>query len=171
MLTLSLLRHAKSKWGNPHLTDHERPLSKRGTRNAEEVGLYIARNSSLPELILSSDAERARATVSRILAELDTPPEVIYDNELYLASPGILLERLRKVGSGRKHIMLVGHNPGLHALALTLTGSGDPDIRQEMAMKFPTAALAIISFDDEDWSAIKPASGTLQAFITPRELA
>lgn len=172
MRTLSILRHAKSNWDDPDLSDHERPLSKRGTKAAAEIGRYIAGRGGRPEFIISSDAVRTRATVSLILTELHSPPpEVVYDENLYLASPSTLVERLRKVKSGHGHVMLVGHNPGLHALALSLTGSGDRKALQRMAMKFPTAALAIVSFEGDDWSAIKPASGTLEAFITPRELA
>ena len=172
MLTLSLLRHAKSSWDEPDLPDHERTLSKRGTKAATEIGRYIERNEGRPELILSSDSVRTRATVSLVLAELSgNPPEVVFDEGLYLALPAMILERLRKVKGGLKHVMVVGHNPGLHALALSLTGSGDHKAIQKMAMKFPTAGLAVITFDADDWNAIKPAAGTLKDFIIPRELA
>lgn len=172
MLTLSILRHAKSNWDDPDLSDHERPLSKRGTKAAAEIGRHITRSGGWPQLIISSDSVRTRATVSLILNELDAPPpEVIYDEKLYLAPPATLLERLRRVKQGPNRVMLVGHNPGLHALALSLTGSGDRKTLQKMAMKFPTGALAVISFENNDWSAIKPAGGTLEAFTTPRDLA
>jgi len=171
MLTLSLLRHAKSNWDDADLSDHERPLAKRGTKNATEMGRYIADNGLRPELVVSSDSVRTRATVSLMLAELAAPPpEVIYDEKLYLARPATLIERLRKMGQGRSHVMLVGHNPGLHALALSLTGNGDRKALQKMAMKFPTAALAVIAFEGDDWAEAKPGAGTLEAFVTPREL-
>jgi len=171
MLTLSILRHAKSSWDDHELSDHERPLNKRGTKAAADIGRHIAQSGERPELILSSDAVRTRATVALLLSELGTPaPDVVYDSSLYLAEPVTLIGRLRKVDNAIKHVMLVGHNPGLHAISLSLPGSGDLKTLQRLAMKFPTAGLVRISFSFDDWSSIKPGSGTLKEFITPREL-
>lgn len=172
MLTLSILRHAKSSWDDYELSDHERPLNKRGTKAAVDVGRHIVRSGERPELILSSDAVRTRATVAILLSELGAPaPDVVYDSSLYLAEPVTLVGRLREVDNEIKRVMLVGHNPGLHAISLSLTGSGDRKTLQRLAMKFPTAGLANITFPGDDWSSIKPGAGTLIEFITPRELA
>lgn len=171
MLTLSILRHAKSSWDDHELSDHERPLSKRGTKAAADIGRHIAKGDQRPELILSSDSVRTRATVAILLPELGDPgPEIIYDSSLYLAEPATLIGRLRKVDNAIRHVMLVGHNPGLHAISLSLPGSGDLKTLQRLAMKFPTAGLVKISFPMDDWSSIKPGTGTLVEFITPREL-
>jgi phosphohistidine phosphatase len=172
MLTLSILRHAKSSWDDYDLSDHERPLSKRGTRAAADVGRHIVQSGRRPELILSSDSVRTRGTVAILLSELGAPaPEVFYESSLYLAEPVTLVGRLRRVDSDIKHVMLVGHNPGLHAISLSLIGNGDRKDLQRLAMKFPTAGLVTISFPEDDWSNIKPGAGTLMEFITPRELA
>ncbi len=172
MLTLLLFRHAKSDWGSPEQSDHERPLNKRGAKAAPVMGEYIAHHHLKPDHILCSDAVRTRATLALVLPELGTPaPHVTIDDALYLASAETILTRIRESAQpGDKRIMVIGHNPGLHGLALTLVGEGDTDGIKHLAMKFPTAALAILKFDTDDWDEIKPAKGHLEAFVTPKEI-
>lgn len=171
MLTLSLLRHAKSGWDNPDLDDHERALAPRGTKAAREIGKYLTREKLRPGLILCSGAVRTRATLALILPELGaTGIDIRYDDSLYLAHPAILLEIVRRVPKGASHVLLVGHNPGLHALALELTGEGDKKLIADLATKFPTGALAVLSFETNDWKDIKPGAGRLDRFVSPRDL-
>lgn len=171
MLTLLLLRHAKSDWHND-LGDHERPLNKRGVKTAPLVARYVARSGLSPDRILCSDAVRTRATLSLALPELPKPqPAVEIDPRLYLAPAEMILEVIRDhAHKDDKRLMVVGHNPGLHALALTLIGSGDKKALSAMAMKFPTAALAVIEFENRNWNDIGPATGRLDAFVVPRDL-
>ena len=125
MLTLSLLRHAKSSWADPGLDDYERPLAKRGAKAAPDTGKYLKRQKLRPDLILCSGAVRARATLDLVLAELGSPaPEVRYDDALYRTSPTIMLGALQKIGTPYRHVMMIGHNPELHALSLELIGDG-----------------------------------------------
>jgi phosphohistidine phosphatase len=125
MLTLSLLRHAKSSWADPGLDDYERPLAKRGANAAAEIGKYLKRQKLRPDLILCSGAVRTRATLELVLAELCSPaPEVRYDDALYRTSPAIMLSGLRKIDTPYRHVMMIGHNPELHALSLKLIGDG-----------------------------------------------
>ena len=172
MLRLTLLRHAKSSWDDPGLTDHERPLSKRGTRAATRIGRYIAKHQLTPDQILCSDAIRARATLSLVLAMLDQPaPQTSVLADLYLADPDTILGTLRAHAGDAHHVMIIGHNPGLHALALSLTASSTGDHLAQLAMKYPTAALAQFTFDCAEWAEVTPATGTLETYVTPRALS
>ncbi|HXF54451.1 MAG TPA: histidine phosphatase family protein [Hyphomicrobiaceae bacterium] len=172
MLTLSLLRHAKSSWSDPELDDHERPLAKRGIKDAPRIGRFMAAAKLVPDLVLCSGAVRTRATLTLVLAELPhTPAEILYEEDLYLAAPAAMLARLSKVKLPARHVLMVGHNPGLQALALELTGEGARKGLAGLAGKFPTGALAVIDFDLGSWSALRAASGRLRLFVTPRRLA
>src|SRR4051794_11013088 len=117
MLTLTLLRHAKSSWEEP-LDDFDRPLAPRGEKAAPEIGAALAARGLRPDLIVCSGAVRARETLGLMLERLGAPPpEVIYDDSLYMAAPGKLLKRLHAIASSfpgnvPHHVMLVGHNPG-----------------------------------------------------------
>src|SRR5450631_2444347 len=125
MLTLTLLRHAKSSWEEP-LDDFDRPLAPRGKKAAPEIGAALAARGLRPDLILCSGALRARETLGLVIEDLGAPaPEVIYDDALYMAAPGTLLKRLHGIASAPqrdapRHVMLVGHNPGFEELALML---------------------------------------------------
>jgi phosphohistidine phosphatase len=172
MLTLSLLRHAKSSWDDPELADHDRPLAKRGTKAAPEIAKYLRREELLPSFVLCSGAVRTRATLALILAEIGRPaPEIRYDDSLYLAAPDMILKLIRETGPAHAHVMVIGHNPGLHALALELTGGGERKAVAALATEFPTAALAVLSFDARQWKEIEAGSGKLEHFVTPRRLA
>jgi phosphohistidine phosphatase len=172
MLTLLLLRHAKSCWDDPDLDDFDRPLAKRGAKAADLMGDYIESHHLKPELVLCSSAVRARGTLALILPHLrGASPEVVYEDELYLASPTSLLGRLRGIEAGPHSVMLLGHNPGLQALALELVKTGEKKAISQLAMKFPTCGLAVIKFETNSWKAIRPASGKLHLTMAPRRLA
>ncbi len=124
-----------------------------------------------PDLILCSTAARTRATLMLILPYLPAPnPAIQHEEELYLATASRLKTRIAGLPSGCRHAMLIGHNPGLHGLALELTGSGDRTALEALASGFPTAALAVLTFDAERWRDLKPASGHLLHYLTPRGL-
>jgi phosphohistidine phosphatase len=170
MLTLSILRHAKSSWADPELDDHDRPLAKRGAKAIPILAKFMRQAKLRPTLALCSDAMRTRATLTLLLAELGPPaPRVVYDETLYLASPQIIRSVISEV-ENEPHILLVGHNPGLHALALELVGEGDRKMLAALAQEFPTGALAVLSFDAVSWKDLKSASGHLEHFTTPRRL-
>jgi phosphohistidine phosphatase len=172
MLTLSLLRHGKSSWEQTGIDDHERPLAKRGRTAAEAVGAFMAERRLRPDLILCSDAARTRETLERVLPHFPPPPpEVILDRGLYLASATLMLARLRQTASEVRQLLMIGHNPGMHALALELVGLGQRADIAAMATKFPTAALAVLTFDVGTWAEVRPAGGRLVLFMTPRQLA
>ena len=97
-------------------------------------------------------------------------PSVMYQESLYLADAETMLDMIRAVKGQPAVVMLVGHNPGTHALALELTGSGTRSGLQTLAMQFPTAAMAHITFDVDAWRRITPAMGELVEFVLPRKL-
>lgn len=172
MLTLSLLRHAKSSWSDPELDDHERPLAKRGAKAIPALAKFMRQEKLRPAQVLCSDAMRTRATLALLLAELGPPtPRVIYSEALYLAAPDTILGEINRLEDGDQHALVVGHNPGLHALALELVGEGDRKTLALLAREFPTGALAVFSFDVVSWKDIKRAGGHIEQFTTPRRLA
>ena len=124
MLTLSLLRHAKSSWDDASLEDFDRPLAKRGESAAPRMGAFMAAQGLAPELILCSPAVRARQTLDLVLPHLAGGPTVVYEDSFYLAAPSVLLARLRKIEGKVRHVMIVGHDPGMQGLALELAGDG-----------------------------------------------
>jgi len=170
MLTLSILRHAKSSWADPDLDDHDRPLAKRGAKAIPPLAKFMHQEKLRPTLALCSGAMRTRATLTLLLSELGPPtPRIVYDETLYLASPPTLRSVISEAGV-EPHVLVVGHNPGLHALALELVGDGDRKSLGMLARDFPTGALAVLSFDVEDWTGLRSARGHLEHYTTPRRL-
>lgn len=174
MLTVLLLRHAKSSWDTLSLPDYDRPLAKRGQKAAPLIGAEIARLGVRPDLILCSGAARTRETVALVLPALgSSAPEVIYDDAIYMGTPTALLTLLRKLpdgGAGPKTVMVVGHNPGLEEFAELLVGGGNEDAQELMAEKFPTGALAVFTFDADSWADVALGEGKLVEFSTPARL-
>src|SRR5215471_2277391 len=124
MLTLCLLRHAKSSWKDPTLPDHDRPLNSRGRTEAPVMGKEIGKHGLDPDLVLCSTARRTRDTLALVLPELKTEPKVIYEDGLYHGTPAEILGIMHEVGAGAGRVLLVGHNPELQEFALDLIGSG-----------------------------------------------
>jgi phosphohistidine phosphatase len=170
MLTLSLLRHAKSSWSNPTLPDRERPLATRGVTDAPLMGKAMAERGIDPELVLCSSARRTRDTLDLVLPELRVEPKIVYVDALYHASPEEMLELLHGIQPGANRVMLVGHNPEIQAFALDLVGSGPKHFRDRLRTKYPTAGLAVINFVSGLWKSVSVNSGTLNLFLSPRDL-
>jgi phosphohistidine phosphatase len=170
MLTLSLLRHAKSSWKNPTLPDRERPLATRGVTDAPLMGKAMAERGIDPELVLCSSARRTRDTLALVLPELKVEPRVVYEDALYHASPQAMLEMLRGIQPGANRVMLVGHNPEIQSFALDLVGSGPKHFRDHLREKFSTAGLAVINFPSGLWKSVEVNSGTLNLFLSPKDL-
>jgi phosphohistidine phosphatase len=170
MLTLSLFRHAKSNWDDPGLKDFDRPLARRGEAAAPRMGAFMAERQIAPELILCSPALRTRQTLDRVLPYLPGAPTIEYEDGLYLAAASLLLARVRRIAANVRHLMIIGHDPGMHGLALELAGSGDGADMQALAAKFPTAGLAVLTFAGDDWSQVHSGSGHLELFMAPKRL-
>jgi phosphohistidine phosphatase len=171
MLRLALLRHAKSSWDEPSLDDFERPLSTRGRAAAPLMGHVLASLKFEPDVILCSPSQRTRETLAGIAPTFSGTPDVAFDGLLYLASAGDLLVRIKLVANPKAQILVIGHNPGLHTLAARLAVLGDPALIARLNDRFPTAALAVFSFPQPAWPQLDPATGHLDAFITPKDRA
>jgi len=162
MKTLLVLRHAKSSWDNPALDDHQRPLNKRGRRDAPRMGALVRQHGLIPDAVISSDAVRARLTAEAVAEAARYTGEILFDSRLYLAGSADIIARLAAVGENAETVMIVGHNPGLETLVEQLTGE-----RQDM----PTAALAQIDLPIDQWRHLKRSTrGTLVGLWRPAEL-
>jgi len=167
---LFLLRHAKSSWDDPGLDDHERPLAPRGRRAVKILGEYLRDNDIHPVLVLCSTSLRTRETLEGVAPGGET----LIEAELYHADPAQLIERLHRISDEVESVMVIGHNPTLQITALRLseTGSsnGDGSHRAQIQQKFPTGALATLSFDCE-WSELGPGRARLVDYVRPKAIA
>ncbi len=171
MLTLILLRHAKSSLADTGQVDLDRPLNERGKRSAAAMGRYITSNGLVPQLVLCSPARRASETWGFVGGELPTSPEVLAAAEIYDFGDGkALMECLRHKAGAAQSVLLVGHNPSIAGLAQILIGTGSGKLRERLEEKFPTAALAVINFDLATWESLAAGSGTLLRFVRPRDI-
>lgn len=174
MLKLVLFRHAKSAWDDPTLDDFDRGLADRGMQAAPLMARWIVDNGHRPDFVLCSSAVRTRATLALAAETLDLRLRTVrYDDRLYLADApkiGALVRDLAEDGTTAtaKTVLVVGHNPGLHAFALDYIGRGPLAARKRLATKVPTASVIVIQFAAESWSALGPATGELRAFETPK---
>jgi phosphohistidine phosphatase len=163
---LLLIRHAKSSWDDPALSDHERPLAPRGTRAAERLRAHLEGSDLRPDLVLSSSSRRTRETLELLAPAFGNAERSIEDG-LYGADGTELLERLRGVPDDVSTVALIGHNPGIEDLVLELAEEGtDLDRIRE---KFPTGALAVLGID-APWRDLATGSARLLSFVSPREL-
>ncbi|WP_439817148.1 SixA phosphatase family protein [Zavarzinia sp. CC-PAN008] len=170
MRQILILRHAKSSWATDGLDDHDRPLNARGETAAVLMAREIARLGLVPDQVLCSTALRTRQTLAAIRSVLDPRIAVSVEPELYLATAATLVARLKALPDSVRAPLLIGHNPGLHELAFSLSGTGDAELRHQLAGKFPTAALAVVELADAPWRTLAVQSGTLAQFRTPRGL-
>jgi len=155
---LYLLRHAKSSWDDPSLADHERPLAPRGLRAS---GIE-------PALVLCSPSRRTRETLEFLSGAIGG--EVRFEPALYAADEDVLLGVLRGVPARVPSVLLIGHNPGLQRLAVTLVGSEDEEQIAKLIEKMPTGALASFALPIDDWSELAPKAGKLVGYVVPRDL-
>jgi phosphohistidine phosphatase len=170
VLTLQLLRHAKSSWADPALLDRDRPLAPRGTRAARQVAAYLRSEATHPDLVLCSPARRARETLEVLLATVGATLDVRVEDDLYGAYASDLLQRLREVATGVESVLVVGHNPGLQDLAIELAGDGEEDAMQQLRAKFPTAAVATLDAGVAQWADLAPGCAYLTRVVVPRSL-
>jgi len=176
---LVLLRHAKSAW--PDVPDHERPLARRGQRDAPVMGRWLREAGHLPDQVLCSTASRARETWQLTGTELGASPPASFDGRLYQTSAGQLLDLIHHASPAVKSLLIVGHDPAIPELALMLAatapsapaggggGAGASAMLDRMRAKFPTAAVAVLEFTG-GWDQLAPGSARLTSFMPPRDL-
>jgi phosphohistidine phosphatase len=167
MSTLYLLRHAKAVPQDPD-GDAARALAERGRKAAAAMGRFLATLAPAPVLVLCSTSRRTRQTLDLVVPFLAEPPQLLFEEGLYLAEARQLLTRLRRVPAGTASVLLVGHNPGMQELAARLAeGTGGPASRLETG--FPTAALAEFELE-APWAELGRRRARLVRFVTPKEL-
>lgn len=165
---LYLLRHAKAVPAEEGSADRDRPLEPRGRRAAQAMGTWIGEHHLLPDLILCSPSLRTRQTLDIITPGFARPPKIVLEDALYLAPGERLLARLRRVPASSERVLVVGHNPGLHELALLLSESASGRLLAQLGA-FPTGALARFEVN-VPWPALGRRTARLAAVINPKEL-
>ena len=162
MKTLLILRHAKSSWKDESLTDFERPLNKRGLRDAPRIGRLLQDEGLVPDVIFSSSAQRAVETAQLVVEESEFAGELHRRDDLYLAPPAQYLSLLYNDGGDHASILLIGHNPGMQMLVSHLAGQSET---------MPTAALAWFELPIDDWSQLAAnPTGNLRMVWRPKEI-
>ena len=174
MRRLMLLRHAKTENDAPSGRDQDRRLDDRGRSDAAAIGGWIGRHPPFPDLVLVSHAIRAHQTWEiawEAMKDLVRQPRVELLPELYGADPSQLLQTIRDASvADPRRLMLVGHNPGMHELAIALAGGGDAAGRKELAGNLPTSGLAVFDFEIDDWGDVAFRRGRLVLFVSPKLL-
>ncbi len=173
MRQLLILRHAKSSWDNAASPDRDRPLNKRGRQAAVVMRQAMHDLGLAPDMVLVSTARRTMETLE-LLEPWDDTPLIEPTDSLYLADVADLLAALHGVAETVRSVLLIGHNPGLHDLALTLAGPratapGATEAEKALVSGFPTAALAEFTIAGSWWD-LREGSGKLVRFLTPRML-
>lgn len=146
---LILMRHAKSDWGDESLSDHDRPLNKRGRRDAPRMARWLEASGLVPDVILSSSSERTRETANLMTAEWSSEPTILLSESLYLATPSEILHTVRSDACEARRLLVLAHNPGMAHLVSQLSGE---------AVDMPTAAIAVFRIPGTDWGDVR--SGT-----------
>ena len=168
MKTLTLLRHAKSSWGNSAERDFDRPLNARGREAALAMGREIRALGLAFDRIVASPSARTAETLAVLAEGHGTEFDAENDARVYLASPTTLLQIVREADDAHHRLLIVGHNPGMERLALLLSRGGA--LRDRIADKYPTGALAEIALPVARWRDVGEGGGTLARFIRPRDL-
>ena len=162
MKTIILVRHAKSSWKDPSLNDFDRPLNKRGKKNAPLMGKELKKRQIMPDLILSSPAKRAKKTALAIAKAIDYPKKKIkYNDDMYHSSASYLLEMVRNQDDKYETIMLFGHNPDFNDLA-------DMLLKKNPVYNIPTTGVYCISFEVDSWKKVREGEGEAVFFDYPK---
>lgn len=163
MKTLLVMRHAKSSWDDPGQRDFDRPLNKRGKKDAPRMGRALAARGLHPDLVLASPAARVKLTLEAFLPAAGIEIEPRYEESLYGASAAEMMALVRRLPAAARCALLVGHNPGLEELVGRLSGSS--------GVTMSTAALACLEVPGETWSGVEDGGANLAWLLRPKELA
>ncbi len=167
---LLLLRHAKSSWGDPSVADVDRPLNRRGREAAGAVGAYLAAERLVPDYAAVSISRRTRETWSLLSREIAYPPEAAFVETLYHADSPAMLRMVQESPDDARCVLLLGHNPGMSALAFSLAGGSGVRSSGARFLKFPTAALAVFSVSTPRWAEFRPGDAKIERFVDARSL-
>lgn len=164
---LYLLRHAKSSWDEPDLSDRERPLAKRGRKACKLLRAHLREARVRPDAVICSPARRTVETLAAISKALPKGVDTWSEERIYEAAPPELLDLVKETNAAYGSLLLIGHNPGIEGLALLLAGDGEalPALRA----KYPTGALATLEFSGA-WTDLGPGAALLDDFVQPKDL-
>jgi len=167
--TLILMRHAKSDWDTGAGSDFDRPLSRRGIRDAGLMGQWLNKTAQLPELVIASPALRARQTVECLSETAGLEVEkTVWEKSIYNSGMRNLLDIAKQYFDRYQTLMLVGHNPAMEELLHYLSDTDVPATAAGKIMTTANIALFSLNRDDEDY--LQAGSGTLLAFARPKEI-
>jgi len=166
MTTLALLRHAKSSYPEG-FDDFDRPLAPRGIHEAQLAGAWLRTNLAAPDRVVVSPALRAVQTWELADTEVEFDGPLTFDPRVYEATSGVLLDVLHDLPDRAATAILVGHNPGLEVLVRNLARTGDPAAVRAVDAKYPTSAIAVLSFAGP-WRELEPGAARLETFEVPR---
>jgi phosphohistidine phosphatase len=170
MKRLALLRHAKSSWDDPALDDFNRPLNDRGWKAARRMGHELKHRDMRFDLVLASTAARVRETIDGVQEKYDFAAPIQFEPRMYGASMETLLSLIRALSEHAHVPLFVGHNPGLERLLVELTRDDEHGLRQRIAGKYPTGALAVMELSAHRWVDVAPGKGKIVELILPKEL-
>jgi phosphohistidine phosphatase len=170
MRRLMLLRHAKTERAEAGQRDRDRKLVNRGRNDAPVVGAYMAHHGFVPNLALVSPATRAQETWALVAPSFAKAPRMMTDDRIYNSGTSQLVEVITETKSA-KALLLVGHNPSFHELAVQLIAAGEVNLREQLNEGLPTSGLVVIDLPIDSWSQLHPRAGRLERFVTPRLLA
>jgi phosphohistidine phosphatase len=170
MRRLLLFRHAKAEPAETGASDRERPLAERGRNDARRMGAYMAAHALSPAGVAVSPSLRTQETWKFAAAAFSPRPATQTVERLYDAVPHAIFEVVKATPAKAGSLLVIGHNPGMHELALMLIASGDIVTRERLREKLPTCGLAVIDFATDDWGLLHPRSGRLERFVTPKSL-
>jgi len=170
MRRLLLFRHAKADRAAPGTPDRDRGLIERGRKDAAKLGAYMASHHLIPDRVLLSPAARCQQTWKHAAGAMKPAPAAMSAERLYDATPHAILAVIKDAPAAAHTLLVCGHNPGMHELALMLIASGDVEARERLHEKLPTSGLAIIEFAFDDWGRLHPQSGRLERFVSPKSL-
>jgi phosphohistidine phosphatase len=171
MRRVILLRHSTAEKAEGGQSDHQRVLTPQGRTDAAVMGSYLANHAFRPDAVLASPSARTRETWRQVAAALRLAPDPRFDERIYNATAQALLNVLAETADNVRTVLMLGHNPGLHELAVMLVANGDIDTRERLRENFPTSGIAIIDFVLDAWSKLHPRSGRLERFISPKAIA
>lgn len=161
MKTVYLIRHAKSDWGDPTLRDFDRPLNKRGNRDAPEMGRRLKSRNEIPDILVSSTAKRAAKTARKIAEQVNFEKnQILWEDDLYHASPETIINVINSLPDSAKSVFVFGHNPGMSYAAYSLSG---------LPVEMVTCSICKIEFEVDTWEAVFPDSGHLVYHDYPKK--
>jgi phosphohistidine phosphatase len=168
MKTILLLRHAKSDWGNPGLTDFERPLAKRGLKDAPRMGEVLTLFDCVPDRILSSPALRAKQTTEMVAEACGYKESIQWEDSFYGGTSEDLIAALQRLPHSLERVMLVGHNPTMEETTAALLAGTSDEWNDEWSIRMPTAGLVCLDVGITDWATLEPGDATLRWFLIPK---